>query len=171
MEKQNETAHGHKDNDVEYPIPLHKGKILNVIQNVSDKYGVWYSISIVHENGDGRALRLIHNEFENWLKKVIDDRKDFPKEFYDMVIDNWDKIVNHLNDCIAWINAYAIEPKHKEGDSVKIVNYDGLEGRYDTVDRCCISPFVGYYYVLKTLSYYHESFTFIHFKESNLVPA
>lgn len=164
MKKQNETP----NIGVVYPIPLYKGKIISVLRKDSEKHGVWYSVSIVHDDGNGHALNLIHNEYENWLGRIIDAQNQLSENFYEMVMNNWEKIMKHLNDCIAWINACETEPKHKKGDSIKIVNYDGLDGKSDIVKDYCISPFVGYYYVLEKFSIHQGQF--IHFKEMNLVP-
>jgi hypothetical protein len=166
MEKQNKISDNQNKNTV-YPIHLHKGEIISVIQNFSDKHGVWYTVSIVHENGNGHSLKLIHDDFENWLNKIIDAQNAFSKEYYEMILNNWDKIMKHLNDCIAWINAYTMKPKYIKGDLIKIVNYDGLEGKRDVVDNYCLSPFIGHYYILETFSIYQRQF--IRFKENNLV--
>lgn len=157
----------HKSNP--YPIPLYKGKIINILYHISDIHGIWYDISIVHDNGEGHALHLIHTDLEHWLNKIIDAQQYFTKEYYDMLLSNWDKIMKHVNACIAWIQQNPAQPKYSPGEKVQILNHDGLAGNIDTVKNHCIAPFIGYYYILEKISLSRDSY--IKFNENNLISA
>jgi hypothetical protein len=152
-----------------YPISLYKGNIINVLYHISDMHGVWYDISIAHDNGEGHALHLIHADLGNWLNKVIDAKEHFTKEYYDMLLFNWDNIMKHINACIAWVQQNPAQPKYEKGEKVQITNHDSLEGERDVVKTYCIAPFLGYYYILEKLSLSKDSY--IKFSEDNLISA
>ena len=106
------------------------------------------------------------NDLANWSKIAFEH---FTKEYYDMLLSNWDKIMKHINACITWIQQNSAQPKYTKGEKVQITNYDSLEGEKDIVNTYCIAPFLGYYYILEKLSLSKDSY--IKFSENNLISA
>jgi len=151
------------------PITLINGKILNVLKHTSEKFGVHYIITIVHDNLQGHSINLIHNERENWLNRIVDAQKKLEKEYYEMILTNWSKIIKHLDDCIVWFDANTSQPKYPKGTKVKITNHESLKGSTDYIKDFGLVAFVGYYYILEELSTHGGSS--IKFSENNLVSA